>query len=122
MTGSYECGDTTVTETRVTTTTTYVLVDGEWVGDTTQVEETRERDLTAEEIAALECPVPPVDEEPTPEPTETPAPVVPAAATPEALAVTGGPDLSAVGITAAALLALGLALAATAAARRRHQQ
>jgi len=48
--GDYECPDTTVEQTRSKTTTTYKLVQGEWVVDTvTTVEETRTRDLTLEE-------------------------------------------------------------------------
>lgn len=66
--GEYACGDTTVTQTRTETTTPYVLVNGEWVLDTanaTSEEQTQTRDLTADEIAALNCPT----DTPTPTPS-----------------------------------------------------
>lgn len=67
VTGEYECGDTTVTETRTVTNVGHVLVDNVWVVDPQPSDraktETRERELTEGEIAALECetPVDPVD-------------------------------------------------------------
>lgn len=64
-TGEYECGDTTVQITRSVTSTEYVLVEGAWVpeGESETTTQTETRDLTAEEIAELECPVvvPPVE-------------------------------------------------------------
>lgn len=57
-TGEYECGDTTVEETRIVSTTTYEWVNDAWKGTTAESTETRERDLTVEEIAALECELP----------------------------------------------------------------
>lgn len=56
--GEYGCDDTTVAETRTVTTTTYSLVDNQWVGTPVAVVEERVRDLTAEEIDALFCPGP----------------------------------------------------------------
>ena len=114
VTGGFVCGDTTVTETRTVTNIGHVLVDNVWVENPQPSDraktETRERDLTADEIAALECvvePTPEPTEEPTPEPTEEPAtPVTPveeapvtigAVTVPEAhttLAETGGNALS----------------------------
>lgn len=67
VTGEYGCGDTTVTETRTVTNVGHTWNGTEWVQDPQPSDrsktETRERDLTAEEIAALECPVvvPPVE-------------------------------------------------------------
>lgn len=53
---AWACGDTTTTQTRTKTVTTYTLVDGTWVADTPVVTtQTRTRDLTADEIT--ECPV-----------------------------------------------------------------
>jgi len=65
--GEYACGDTTVVETRTVTNVGHVLVDNVWVVDPQPSDraktETRERELTEGEIAALECetPVDPVD-------------------------------------------------------------
>lgn len=65
VTGEYVCGDTTVQITRSVTSTEYVLVEGAWVpeGESETTTQTETRDLTAEEIAELECPVvvPPVE-------------------------------------------------------------
>lgn len=80
VTGGFVCGDTTVTETRTVTNVGHILVDNVWVLDPQPSDraktETRERDLTADEVAALECavvePTPEPTEEPTPEPTEEP--------------------------------------------------
>lgn len=62
MTGEYECGDTTVVETRVVYSVPFVYSPeaGKWVRGTPVETDTEEqkRDLTPEEIAALECPVP----------------------------------------------------------------
>jgi hypothetical protein len=58
--GKFACGDKTVEQSRTVTTTPYVLVEGKWVADTehvTSVKETQKRDLTATEIASLNCPV-----------------------------------------------------------------
>lgn len=65
VTGQYDCDDTTVTETRTVTTTTYALVDNKWVGTPVVTEESRVRDLTAEEIDALFCPGPQPDDKVT---------------------------------------------------------
>lgn len=56
MTGEYDCDDTTVSETRTVTTTTYALLDDQWVGTITIGQEGRIRDLTPEEIDDLFCP------------------------------------------------------------------
>lgn len=56
VTGEYDCDDTVVTETRDVFTTTFSLVEGQWVGSTVTTSESRERALTAEEIDALLCP------------------------------------------------------------------
>ncbi len=59
--GVYDCGDTTVEQTRTKTTTTYQLVNNVWVAQQpTSVTETQTRNLTQEELDALasEC-VPP---------------------------------------------------------------
>lgn len=62
VTGEYECDDTQVSETRTVTTTTYSLVDRQWVAnDPVVTTEERTRDLTAEEIDALFCPGPKPD-------------------------------------------------------------
>ena len=56
--GTFECEDTTVEQTRIVTTTVYVLVDGEWVkGQPTSEEETQTRELSQDEIFA--CPTTP---------------------------------------------------------------
>lgn len=59
-TGEYDCDDTTVTETREVTTTTYTLnrETGEVTAASSTATEERTRDLTADEIAALNCPTP----------------------------------------------------------------
>ena len=55
--GQFDCDDTQVTETRTVSTTSYVLVEGEWVeGETVESTEEQVRDLTEEELASLECP------------------------------------------------------------------
>lgn len=63
--GKYFCEDTSVDEQRLVTTTTYELVDGKWVGTTSEVYETRSRDLTEEELEELadrvECNQPPTE-------------------------------------------------------------
>ena len=58
VTGEYGCDDTQVTDTREVYTTTYSLVDGQWVGNKVTTTEDRTRYLTAEEIDALFCPDP----------------------------------------------------------------
>lgn len=72
----YQCGDTTVQQTRTVTSTEFIREGAEWVeGESVTTYETSERTLTAEEIAELECPVvvPPTEEPPvvTP-PVDTP--------------------------------------------------
>ena len=48
--GEYDCGDTTVTQTRTVSTTPFILVDNKWVpGETVTVSETQTRDLTEDE-------------------------------------------------------------------------
>ena len=95
VTGGFVCGDTTVTETRTVTNIGHVLVDNVWVENPQPSDraktETRERDLTADEVAALECVVEPTPEpteepvvEPTEEPVEQPAPPVEAVEEPAA--------------------------------------
>jgi len=105
--GEYECGDTTVEQTREVTTTPYVLVEGEWVLDTENavtVEETQTRDLTEAEIEALDCPVP--------TPPATPVNT-------DKLAYTGA-DATPWLLTALGLLLLGtLSIAVPAVARRK---
>ena len=52
--GNWECGDTTVDQTRTVTTTPYALVNGEWQLDTanaTSITDNETRDLTADELA-----------------------------------------------------------------------
>lgn len=113
----HECGDTTVTETREVTTTTYALDAA--TGEVTSSEETtteeRTRDLTDEEIAALDCAVvtPPIDEEPEQPTAEQPkpaAPVAKAAATQadaDTLAITGGDSMIGWAIAALGMIAAG---------------
>jgi len=56
--GEYECDATEVATTRETSTTTYTLVDDEWVAQTPVVTvENSSRELTADEMAANVCPV-----------------------------------------------------------------
>lgn len=59
--GTWECGDTTVTQTRTKTVTTWTLVDFEWVSSTTETTETQTRALTETEIESCR----PGDREPT---------------------------------------------------------
>lgn len=106
--GAYGCGDTEVEQTRTVTTetTSYILVDHEWVEDglptSSQVTETQTRQLTEEE--RTECPVPT-----EPEPTKPEAaPVAPA---PDKLALTG----SETAVTSGMIGAGGLLLAGAAA-------
>ncbi len=115
-TGEYECGDTEVTETRTVETTTYTLnrVTGGISSSTTSTTEERTRDLTDEEIDALDCAVvTPPTEEPTDETpvAEQPKPVAAAARTAQAedtLATTGGETA-----WGAAALAFGMIAAGT---------
>ena len=122
VTGDYACGDETVTETREVTTTESVWNGSEWIpGEPVTTTEERTRDLTAEEIDALECEVttPPVDEEPTtPAAPEEPkpaaaAPVAAKATAAEAsdatLAQTGGADMTAWQLGALGMIAAGAA-------------
>lgn len=77
VTGEFECGDTTVQITRTVTSTEFVREGSEWVeGESATTTQTETRDLTAEEIASLECPVvvPPTEEPPVETPKPTPAP------------------------------------------------
>lgn len=130
--GAFECGDTIITETRTVTNVghRYDAGTNTWVADPQPSDrsktETRERDLTAEEIEALDCPVVPEPEEPVvDEPTtEAPKPVVAKVAaqdTSETLAVTGaGPAVTVWGLTFGALaVALG-ALSVVFGLRRRQ--
>lgn len=127
VTGDYACGDETVTETREVTTTEHTWNGSEWVpGEPVTTTEERTRDLTAEEIDALECEVvtPPTEEpeEPTTEPkpaapeepkSAAPAPTVAKAAATEAqadtLAQTGGADMTAWLLGALGMIAAGAA-------------
>lgn len=120
--GTYECGDETVAETRMVTATTYTLVDGEWVENVVSDLETRERPLTAAEIDALDCPVPPVDKEEPPatdedEPKLTPTipqkstPMPTPAGAPSELAVTGGGAAWGLALLATFAVAAGALLA-----------
>lgn len=121
VTGSYECGDTTVTETREVTTTTYTLnrETGEVTSASSTATEERTRDLTEAEIDALECPIPteptepPVDEEQPPAGGDDGDLTVPASAEGD-LAQTGGDVVIAwtAGAAGVALLALGVLLLA----------
>lgn len=121
VTGSYECGDTTVTETREVTTTTYALdtVTGVVTSASSTATEERTRDLTEAEIDALECPIPveptdpPVDEEQPPAGGDDGDLTVPTAAEGD-LAETGsnGVVMLTAGAAAVALLALGVLLLA----------
>lgn len=76
--GTYECDDTTVTQTRTKTVTTYTFVSGTgWVADEPVVtEESRVRDLTADELKALdeECNPPTTTTTVPDEPTTTTVP------------------------------------------------
>lgn len=80
VTGKYECGDKTVTESRTVTTTTSVREGEKWVEQKPVTKtETRTRDLTSAEISALQCAVtppvtPPTTTVVTPTPTPTLAP------------------------------------------------
>ncbi|UDL15993.1 membrane protein [Microbacterium phage Pumpernickel] len=123
VTGKFECGDTTVQITREVTVTEYVREGAEWVeGESVTTTQTETRDLTAEEIASLECPVvvPPTEEPPVVTPsvdtpkTPTPAPAPQKSGEDETgtLATTGGdaaPLLTVAGI-AALLTAAGAVL------------
>jgi LPXTG-motif cell wall-anchored protein len=58
--GQWECGDTTVIQTRTVTVTTYTLVDGQWVAGTPSVtQESRPRELAEDEQFA--CVEPRID-------------------------------------------------------------
>jgi len=66
--GDYACGDTTVTQTRTKETTTYsYTADFQVTSTVTDEQQTQTRDLTADEILALNCPT----QTPTPTPTPT---------------------------------------------------
>jgi len=97
QTGEYVCGDTTVQITREITTTEYTLVEGQWVeGESVTVPQTETRDLTKNEIDALNCEVviPPTEEPKTPvaeEPKNTPPTEV---AEGEAFLATTGGDMN----------------------------
>jgi len=132
-TGEYACGDTTVQMTREVTTTEQVWNGTEYVdGESITTTQTETRDLTAEEIAALECETvtPPTEEPTTPGAEEPTAPVKPAAAPAaktakvtateqaDTLATTGGESALGVAALAMGLIAAGVA---TMAARRRHR-
>ncbi|QWY84085.1 hypothetical protein SEA_A3WALLY_278 [Microbacterium phage A3Wally] len=61
-TGEFVCGDTTVQITRTETVTEYVREGAEWVeGESVDNFQTETRALTEEELASLECAVPPVE-------------------------------------------------------------
>ena len=112
--GTFECEETMVEQTRIVTTTVYVLVDGEWVkGQPTSEEETQTRELSQDEIFA--CPTtpttlppettqpPPTTVPPTTEPPETTQPPVttqppttepPATTQPPVVATTEPPTVS----------------------------
>jgi LPXTG-motif cell wall-anchored protein len=67
--GAWECGDTTVLETRTVTTTPYALVDGQWVLDTenaTTSTAEQTRPLTTDELATC------IPDQPQPEAQVTP--------------------------------------------------
>lgn len=54
--GTYQCGDKTVTQTRTKSVTTYTLVDKEWVASEPEItEETQIRNLTQQELDAMNC-------------------------------------------------------------------
>lgn len=77
-TGAFECGDTTVQITREVTSTEKAWNGSEYVdGESVTVTQTETRDLTAEEIASLDCTVPPVTPEEPTTPEEPVAPVEP---------------------------------------------
>lgn len=118
QTGEFDCDDTTVQITRTVTSTEQVwngeaYVDGESVTTT----QTETRALTDEEIASLECEVPPTEEpeEPTtPTKPEQPKPAQPVAAAntvtdTETLAQTGseGGEWIAVGVLGFLVLVAG---------------
>lgn len=122
-TGVIECGDTTVEQTRLVTvtSTSYDLVDGQWVLGTpivvSESTERQQRDLAADEVIA--CPLPPVETSTPAQPAVdldvpvAPAPVVDAPAVgdaaPETLPETGGTPagwlvMLAIGIAAAGVV------------------
>lgn len=111
-TGEYECTDTTVQITRTVTSTEYVLVEGIWVpeGESVTTTQTETRDLTAEEIAELECPVvvPPTEEPPvvTPPVTTPPVTTPPATETPKPTPAPESGNLAQTGGDAAGFLTL----------------
>ncbi len=121
VTGAYECGDTTVDETREVTTTTYTLnrETGEVTSASSTATEERTRDLTTAELDALECPVPteptnpPAAEEQPPAGGDDGDLTLPAAAEGD-LAQTGSNPAIALtaGAAGVALLALGVLLLA----------
>jgi hypothetical protein len=116
--GAWECGDTTVTQTREVVTTTYSRNDqDELVSTKTTDSETQTRELTAEE-SEKDCEPTPT---PTPTPTETPVvPATPASTDPGALAATGGGISPMFAVAGGAVLFAGIAVVAFAAYRRRH--
>lgn len=112
--GEWECGDTTVTQTREVYTTVY---HGEVAEPTVTTTETQTRELTAEE-SEQDCEPTPT---PTPTPTETPVvPATPASSDPGALAATGGGISPMFAVAGGAALFAGIAVVAFAAYRRRH--
>jgi len=106
--GAYECDATEVEQTRVTTTTPFVLVDNVWVeGEPVVGEpETQVRPLTEEEIAEAACPIV------TPEEPVAPNPATPVTPSVDKLAYTGFPVVgSLLGALASIMAGLGLVVA-----------
>ncbi|MGX5772943.1 hypothetical protein ACWKWN_19570 [Microbacterium trichothecenolyticum] len=111
--GEWECGDTTVTQTREVYTTVYHGEDAEPTVTTT---ETQTRELTAEESEQDCTPTP------TPTPTVTPADPggTPTSTDSEALAATGGGISPMFAVAGGAVLFAGVSAVAFAAYRRRQ--
>ena len=118
--GTWECGDTTVTQTREVVTTTYSRNDkDEVVSATTKNSESQTRPLTEAE-SKQDC-----EPTPTPTPTPTTTPVAPVGGTPasahaKGLAVTGGGISPMFAVAGGAVLFAGISVVAFAAYRRRH--
>ena len=118
--GTWECGDTTVTQTREVVTTTYSRNDkDEVVSTTTKSTESQNRSLTdAESEQDCEATTTPT---PTPTPTETPVvPATPTSTDSKALAATGGGISPMFAVAGGAVLFAGISAVAFAAYRRRH--
>ena len=111
--GEWECGDTTVTQTREVYTTVY---HGENAEPTVTTTETQTRELTAEESEQDCTPTP------TPTPTVTPADPggTPTSTDSEALAATGGGISPMFAVAGGAALFAGVSAVAFAAYRRRQ--